>query len=477
MVQPAICDFYHTRHRNAGLGARAAAAALERAGRSVDVVVASARRGKPRHLHLPKAFSHLIPYLLADESGPTSFFRRYQRFGPDPQTLAGEILQRRPEEVYISLFAWAYAEEAVDLARALRRRQEGGNLRIVLGGAGASIWPQYFDGTLPETVCGCARELFDEVVVGEAEEYLGGTAEAPGSQHVSAGHEPTWAVVHENRDSVTVALSITRGCPRRCRFCANHLAHGRSFRLPSQQAVHATVEAIGRVAAGKRLRLNIEDDNILYAPQLLLEVVQRVWSHAGAVEFSCENGLDYRLLDESLAAKLAAFGLGRINISLGDLAGDRPLDDLTNVLDLARRLGIDAVTYFIAGMPGAGIPPGEVLCALAALPTIIGVSPYYPVRGLADAPSDDVLASISPALTSGSACYPWGSLSTGQLVTTFRAARCINAVKANPGSEVAQAILSKRKVLACDKNGRLFAPPQIDKEIEKQAFLDGINYN
>ncbi len=482
VVQPAVCDFYHTWHRNAGLGARAVARLLGSVGRSVDLIVASARRIKPRRLPLPDALSHLVPYILPSESGPTSFFRHYQRFGPEPRALAGEIMEKRPDEVYISLFAWAYAEEAVLLAKALRLQPRGADVRIVLGGAGASVWPQYFDGTLPATWCACEPGLFDEVVVGEAELRLSladntaGGGAATGKARVVA-HEPTWAVVADNAHTVTVALSVTRGCPRRCRFCSNHLAHGASFRLPTEESLARTIEEITRVAAGKRLRLNIEDDNILYAPELLLWLVQRVGSAVGSFEFSCENGLDYRLLDGNLATKLAGFGLRRVNLSLGDMSGDRPLDRLVDVLCTARRLGIEAVTYVIAGMPRSTVRAGTVLRTLAAQPTEIGVSPYYPVRGLADSPADTLLASVSPALTSGSACYPWGDLSTAELVTTFRAARCINALKADPASDLARAILDKQHILTTDSGGRIYRPPNIDNEIEHEAFADGIAYN
>lgn len=398
--------------------------------------------------------------MIPGETGPVSFFSNYRRYGPDAGRTADIVEDSDADVVFLSLFAFAYAEEAAALARELRRRRPG--RRLILGGAGASVWPEYFDGSLPDTPCACDGDLFDEVVVGEAEAYLG-----------LEGHEPSWSEpTPMARGAVSVSLSLTRGCRRSCSFCSTRLAHGTGFRSPRSGSAAAAVDAILDAAQGRELWLNVEDDNILYAPDLLDEVLDRVERHEGTVRLSFENGLDYRLLDEAGLRRLAAAGLAQLNLSLGDASAAAP-SRLAAVLEEARRLGVPAVTYFIAGMPGA--PTKNVtgtfalLSELASLPTDVGISVYYPVRGLASAPADAELSRLPPSLTAGSSLYPWGDMSTGELAAAFRAARYLNARRRTSAPSVAGSAgdeLAARLVGRSQSSGLLHTARRVGQDVE-----------
>lgn len=463
VAQPSVKDFYFTPHRAAALGAHRVAELLGEGG---DVVVMNlpllTRRA--RSMPLPAEFSHLQPFVTPDEFGPTSFFPQFHRYGPRADEAAHLILAQEPDRVFISCFAFCYAAEAIDLAAALRRLRP--ELWVGIGGAGPSVWPEYFaaagsshgemgttgveiaptrGGALPTGALDRHGPLFDSVYVGEAEGLHVGLSAfrkrtAAGSTIHGAGHRtpiirPVWAVVGENRQHVSVSMSVTRGCPERCGFCSNRLTHGPAFRVPDWGQIEAALCEIARVAEGRTLRLNIEDDNILCAEGLLERIAEHLIASGVALSLTAENGLDYRLLDEAMVARLSKLGLRQLNLSLaieeGPLERSQSrgtrLDHLAKVLDAAAIKGVDAVTYFICGLPGQSA--GEVasiLRLLRELPTRLGISLYYPVRGLPGSPGDGVLWKVHPRLTAGSSAYPWAGLSTSQLVTAFRLARYIN---------------------------------------------------
>ena len=96
---PPIRDFYSTPHRSSALGAMAVAALLERAGHAVSVFNFPISRKKSTSLPLPADLGHLRALIVPDESGPVSFFTRYQHFGPPFAECARQIVAADPEMV------------------------------------------------------------------------------------------------------------------------------------------------------------------------------------------------------------------------------------------------------------------------------------------------------------------------------------------------------------------------------------------
>ncbi len=431
---PSVEDFYFTPHRSAALGAHTLAQRLREAGHEALVynLPLFGRQGTHslthkalvRSLPLPEALHYLRPFLLTGERGPLSWFTRFQRFGPDPALCADLIANVRPDLILISSFAFAYADNALSLARAVKSRLP--HVPLYAGGAGVSVLPEYY----------VRSGHFDGVMAGEAEGGLSLTGLAlPAKQDFQPVVSPT----HVVRGKRYVSLMLSRGCPMGCRFCANHLVFGRSFRLPSRQAVIKGLDQLQKQMqeTDETLHLNIEDDNLLVEPDFAFWFIEEFSRRFPGASFAFENGIDYLRIDYKDVDRLIKAGMVQFNLSLGALRHDSRhalarsgdpgrLHDL--LLYLAQRQ-VPAVTYFICGLAGdTQDTVAETLLFLSRLPTRIGISPFYAVPGLPDFQDPAVFLSAPSIIAAGSACYPWyNSLSTAQMVTAFRLARCLNA--------------------------------------------------
>lgn len=99
--------------------------------------------------------------MIQGEVGPSSYFTTYKRFGPDYSSAAEAILANSPDIVFISCFAFCYALSTIRLAEELKKKKIK-KIPIVLGGAGAAVFPEYFERT----------GLFDSVLKKEAEQAI-----------------------------------------------------------------------------------------------------------------------------------------------------------------------------------------------------------------------------------------------------------------------------------------------------------------
>lgn len=476
IVAPPVEDFYFTPHRFSSLGARIVADMLRRAGWEVSLLLLPAAENGTGELPLPSWLKHLQPSILSGERGPLAFFSRYRRFGPDIARCAAMVLETTPEVVFLAVFAFAYADSALALARELKRLRP--RLHIVAGGAGATVAPWYF------TASGSG---VDEILAGEAElslrNWIDGS-EVEGEIEAAIAQLP-------DRRAFRVTTMLTRGCPKRCSFCANHLCHGRSFRrIPAERAM-AAFESLADPPPGARVSINFEDDNVLYARSYFFDLLSRLRRRYGNPRFSAENGLDYQRLDEETVRHLVDLGFEQFNLSLGTVDPQllelnrrhaRP-ERLREALFAIDSLGKPAVTYFICGLPGDSTASVvDSLLFIAGLPTRSGISLFYPVPGLPGFEAPEQFRSHPAGLCAGSSAYPWsGSLTTAQMVTAFRLSRLVNLVhaaqnprKPAPGAgELLEEVRSRRELLTIRKSGattRTVRPPAVDQEMERRFF-------
>jgi radical SAM superfamily enzyme YgiQ (UPF0313 family) len=407
--------------------------------------------------------------MIPGERGPLSFFTGMRRFGPAWTDCARVIAAEKPGAVFISSFAYAYAHDAVLLAGALRERLP--DAFVIVGGAGPSAWPDYylsppgFEDGPPG-----GRPVFDVVFTGEAEaglpvllDFLASPVRAEGRAFLLGAREQAQeldcvvGVQRETPAEAWASLCLSRGCPLGCEFCSGRLCHGREFRTVALQKIETASAALSRRFRGKRLHLNFEDDNMLLDPAWFGEVLRVFRAQFPGIGFAAENGLDYRLLDPGAAAYLISQGFEKFNLSLGSAAGAWGREtDTRAYLETAKAIaarGIPLVSYFIAGL--AGDTPETVirnLAFLAAAPTRVGISLFYPVPGIAGFDPPPPLLRLYPGLARGSLAWPWtGSLSTGRLVTAFRLARLVNLMKKPGRSPQEEELLS-----ACFSQKRLF---------------------
>ena len=449
---------------------------------------------KTQILPLPREASYLTPYLVPGEFGSLSFFTRFKHYGPSFHQCAHTLSNDTPELVLISSFAYAYAEEAVSLAQSLRSLLP--QTTIAVGGAGPSACPQFYIEK------GRASQAFDFVVTGEGEVtlpvLLSAAHRKANSQSMLIQAErftreeelsPSISIVKETKKEAWAAISLSRGCPVKCRFCSNWLCHGTRFRRVSLESVENVVKQI--IPEGFQVHLNFEDDNLLYDPPYFIEVLRLIQRLRPGVTFTAENGLDYRLLDPSFAETLIDLGFRSFNLSLGSIQPEivkregRSVD-LERYLEIIRFLstrGIPSITYFIAGLerdtPDSVI---EHLLLLESLPTLAGISLYYPVPGLPNFSPPPPLLLSHPGLSRGSFAFPWtGALSTKELITAFRLARYVNLLKKVQKTPEERSLLEKiqfthrlHTLMKRNHTTEMVLVPT-DAEMERIFFKDAIS--
>jgi anaerobic magnesium-protoporphyrin IX monomethyl ester cyclase len=506
---PAIRDFYFTPHRLTSLGARTVSNILSNLKIEHSLLDFPATSKSSKKVSLPPDLKYLEPYIIEDEIGGTSFFSKYQRLGPSAEDCGEAIARLEPNLCLISCFAFCYAMETLELAEAVKKRRPG--TIIVVGGGGPSAYPEYF----------CRHSAIDLVLTGEAEATLPDLiralqagqpnfSEIPGcfwkrdglvvhsmlGQRYSTPQEldMVWTSSRSRRGETVIATELSRGCPKQCRFCSQHLCHGTTFRTVPLEKVRDALRAISfdENAESMRISVNFEDDNLLLDKEYLVRVMDLFRQKLGPCSFLMENGIDYALLTPRLIATLVNKGMSQFNLSLASAdsqvmateSRDLNLAGYEKILATLQGLQVSATTYFICGLKGDTTETvASTLAYLASKHTRIGISMFYPVPGLPDFADRTRFDSTSPLLCAGSAAYPWnGAISTGTLVTAFRLSRYINLTKSAGKSIKEQELISriaaekKLYTLQRSKNSIEIIPvPTMDTDLIRLFFSSKIS--
>ncbi len=483
IATPSFSDFYTTTHRLSALGEKIVEKILRR--RAWDTRLLHFPRTGKQTLPLPAALSHLKTCLVPGEFGPTAFFSKYQRFGPSAEDSAAVILTENPDAVFLSCFAFAYADDTLSLARHLKAQRP--SVPVYVGGAGVSVLPGYFQ----------AEKSIDAVIAGEAEWALAnflGEDTAPDDSidpHLDSPVRIDVAIASTQsaKTGQWLTTALSRGCPRKCRFCANHLTHGRVFRTVPIEAFLAALQTFSRDVP---LHINFEDDNLLLGKDYFFALLEAIRNRFPRVDFSAENGMDYLLLDVSTLDRLIALGFRQFNLSMASLSPSilkeshrqgNP-EHLQEILSYLRHKNIPSITYFICGLKQD--TPDSVLENLRFLsrqPTLIGISLFYPVPGLPGFRDTRPFFESDSHLCTGSAAFPWsGSLTTAQMITAFRLARFVNFIQKKEyqshEGDLLTRIKNERKLYTFQRKGRqkwMLRPPGLDKDMEK-AFFENIYF-
>lgn len=469
VVVPPVKDFYTTRHRFSGLGAAVLCRCLKQAGCQVASFDFPLHGKKPAILELPEALAHLRPYLVEDETGKLSFFTRYQRFGPDIAHCADKVLAFSPDLVFISCFAFCYARETLELACVIRELNP--HVFVIVGGAGVSAYPEFF----------LRESAIDFAVTGEAEVSIGPLLAAiqagqgdfrrvpnlywktdseimkPSGRRFTEAEDIVFVMqkTRETANAIYLTTSLSRGCPKSCRFCSNFLCHGHKFRTIPADTVRSGIASVelSEEQRGKTLFINFEDDNLLFAPEYFFEIIHIMKARFPGALFLAENGLDYTRLTPDLAERLAACGMRQFNLSISSIDAaildrEERKAELPKYLALVQRLSdlnIPCITYFICGFAGDTMETVvSNMVFLAGRPTRIGISMFYPVPGIPDFEDRRGFDNIEPLLCAGSSAYPWNrSMTTGQMITAFRLCRFINLLKSEYRTDADMQMLAR----------------------------------
>ncbi|MBN2626871.1 MAG: radical SAM protein [Spirochaetales bacterium] len=476
LVQPSLEDFYTTPHRLSALGAFCVKSLLENQGHHVTLLNYPLVAKKPRPVKRPSWANHLEPFLL-EERGPVSYFTGWYRWGLDTEEEARDILSHGPDLVLISLFAHAYSEEVLTLARAC------GKIPVAVGGAGVSVHPEPFvrEPAVDLVLAGEGEVLFREYSLDDLLSRIGGDKLIRTSRYCTADEMvPVISETTGGRTHRQAATLLSRGCPRGCRFCSNSLTQGTSLRRLAPERIARAFRnylAVPDPRGPRRLTLDLEDDNLLFSRDYLRDVLDRLsaeWQRAGRdsqdLFLTAENGLDYELLDGAFLEELADRGFRQFNFSLatadpGRLEQENRFfapEKWRSHLAYLKEKGIPAITYFICGLKGdtrEGI--ARTLQLIHREPTQMGISLFYPVPGLEGFSGSDPYGGVHPGLSRGSMAYPWsGALDTSALVTAFRLARLLNLMK-----NEREAVLHEDLILTILREKRLYTYGRDKKKI------------
>jgi anaerobic magnesium-protoporphyrin IX monomethyl ester cyclase len=503
VVIPPVRDFYFTRHRFSGLGAKSLHKVLEKEGVQTGYINLPLVKEKGKTIKLPDALLYLRDFIIPGEAGGISFFTRYQHFGPGFTESACLIYSLDPDIVFFSCFAFCYAHQVLRLAEEVKKIAP--SLPIVAGGAGVSVYPEYYlDNTDIDMVltgdAGTSIPLFlkafdkKEIPFSKVPHFYWkekGRILKSGVMKKAKREDLSFAldITIETKKKIYISASFTKGCRKKCRFCT-HWADDEMLTIPLPKVLEGIQEIKQQAGEkGKEIFIIYEDDNLLLEPEYFLALISLFKKELDSPSFFVETGIDYTLLTPSLLTTLINSGLKRVNFSLGSLhpslceseKRELNLSLYETLLSHIQKAGIPSITYFICGLKeDTKETTAQTLAYIAQKPALSGISLFYPVPGLPDFQDPGLFRTHAPCLCAGSSAYPWNqSLETRTLVTAFRLSRYINLLKRVQVSPLEKELLDTiRKtgrlhtLVKEEKTTRIITVPGTDQELERIFFRE-----
>jgi hypothetical protein len=471
VASPSVCDFYFTPHRFSALGAKVLSDLLSKKNINVSLYSFPFFTKRGHVLSLTHELSHLKIFINPEETGKLSFFTKFQRFGPAADECAKAIISSSPDICFISCFAFSYAMESLDLARALKAIKP--QLSIVLGGAGPSAYPGYFirDASVDFVIVNEAEvsiPLFVDAFFHHRVPYervpnlfwkKNNQPHSPSIKRFTSAEDISIVITNtrETSDETFFSTSLSRGCEKRCAFCSNFLSHGPGYRTAAIDKIKDALAGIkpDSTPATKKRFVNFEDDNLLCNKEYLFEVMELFKSSFQNTSFLFENGVDYALLtpeltDRLIDAETCKFNLSLVSASQAIAKKENrflAIDHYERIVRSIASRNIPCITYFICGLENdTKESVVDTLSFLLFQPTAIGISLFYAVPGIQNFKDLHQFDKIPPSLCMGSSAYPWNaSLSTETLITAFRLSRFCNLVKQEKKTALENAVILKMR--------------------------------
>ena len=458
LIQPPIRDFYLTAKRTLPTGLASVAGALRAHGFSVAMIDALASR-KSRPRPRPDEMAYLDPFYGTPDRSPVALFHGYYHFGYAFDHIGRLARAAGAPLVGISALFTAYADDALETARAVKAHHP--DCAVVVGGHHATA--------LPAEVMAC--RAVDYVLRGEgevgmpilAERLRSGwsLADVPGIVYRHGDgtlHQSSPAAMADLDEAPPPAIDLidprryrrkgrgsvvavtSRGCPLRCTYCC----FGGDFPPYRRRSASAAVDEITRAAQMSDAGfIDFEDENLSLDRGWVLELLDGLRSRLGplAPELRAMNGLYPPSLTEPVIRAMRDAGFRTLNLSVGSMDEaqlrrfGRPdvRAGWERVLALTGAAGMGAVSYLIVGAPDQ--PPTVSLadlCHLAARPTLVGISVFYPAPGSADYARCEAAGLLPPSFARMRAsAIPIEHLTDRRAsVTLLRLGRIVNFMKA-----------------------------------------------
>ena len=458
LIQPPIRDFYVTANRTIPYGLASIAAALIKAGFSVDIVDALAT-SKSCPLDLPEEMAYLRTFYGRADISPFGLFHRFRHFGYSYEYIGRRVRAARPFLVGISALFTPYVDESLQAARTVKAYHP--DCTVVLGGHHPTV--------LPETVM--EHKTVDFVLRGEGEVSLPLLAKAivggdpvrsvPGivcrnSDGSLFIHKPAIskdldnlppAAAHLIRqsfyrraDKPCVTVTASRGCPMTCSYCSVNAASCIPYRRRSAASVIREIAtALGENESGF---IDFEDENLSLDRKWFIALLEEMTRRFRTLdlELRAMNGLYPPSLDEELVRAMKKAGFRTLNLSLGTTDPvqqkrfRRPVVTAAfdRALGLAEESDLTAVGYIIIGAPHQSAEASlQDLLFLARRRVLAGVSVFYPSPGSTDydmCRNESLLPASFPLMRS--TALPIDHTTTRlESATLLRLARMLNFMK------------------------------------------------
>lgn len=457
LVQPPIRDFYFTRKRTMPYGLMSMAACLDREGVEVILIDALATT-RSKILPLPGNMAYLEPCYGREDRSPFCLFHHYRHYGYSIEHIGRLARQSGAFLVGISSLFTAYADEALAVAREIRKALP--RSRIVVGG--------HHPTQLPEAVM--AEPCVDFVIRGEGEIALarlvrcllsgesledieglvyrekdGGLRLCPPTVVMDPEAFPLPRMDLVNHDFYgrktgnSAVIMASRGCPMRCSYCCV----AKPASVYRKRSVAAVFEEIRRAVDDHGARfIDFEDENLTLDKGWCLDLMHRISDHFGhlGLELRAMNGLFPPSLDTELLEAMKDAGFSALNLSLCTVDPNQlkrfnrvnVRSAVERVLAWAEARGLSAVCYILVGAPGQDpMTSVDDLLYLAGHPTLAGVSVYYPAPGSMDYQQLDARGALpsSFALMRSSAVPVSDTTSRLESLTLLRLGRMLNFSK------------------------------------------------
>lgn len=309
------------------------------------------------------------------------------RFGLSPEAIRAAAAEYRPDVVGVSAMFTAFSKDAHDAAAAVKAWNPA--VPVVAGGMHASTLPEEMlkDASIDYIVLGEGEATFVELldalerssgvtsVAGLAFRGLDGravfTAERARIKDLDALPLPArhlvdiaaYSAVAENEPDNYImrhpytTISTSRGCPKRCVYCAAHNVWHNRWIPRSAENVLDEIEML--VATYGIREIHFLDDNASVDRQRFKEICQGIIDRKINISWCCPTGLAIWTLDREILALMKRSGCYKICFGMesGDpetqafIRKKLDLERAREVIKDASELGFWIQSTFIIGFP------------------------------------------------------------------------------------------------------------------------------
>lgn len=162
-----------------------------------------------------------------------------------------------------------------------------------------------------------------------------------------------------------ISLITSRGCPYSCSFCAFSLQSNYKVRYYEPLKILEQIKFISESIKDRKVLIAFEDDcftsNKIHFNKILDGIIEMKCDH---LEFECQTRADFLIEPDIVKMKKANFK--RVDVSLESssvdvliscgkvksrAAGEKFIEQVSNVISWCKKLGIDCYTSMICGLP------------------------------------------------------------------------------------------------------------------------------